>query len=386
MKLIFDLTKTQPIGNTKFHGGGKYGEIVFKSLASSSKDIIAYYNSEKWLNPEIAQICQDNHLTMVDSNQRSLQETVAEHPGVVYSPIIETDLNNIGDNITYITTVHGLRVLELPYDKYIGHYRSKSFKLGYDLYYKYKSKKTFDLTLKKYREVFQRKNIHVVTVSEHSKASILSFVPYLKQEDIEVFYSPSTVGEMKKVEPYEAGEKYYMMVSADRWVKNALRAAMAFDEIFSERPDFKGRVILTGSKNKHIFDKYIKNPSRFTFIDYVDAKTLLSMYKGAYLFVYPSLNEGFGYPPVEAMTLGTPIIASAISSITEICGDSALYFNPLMVSEIKMRILQMENKEIRADFIRKQEKRVQEVRERQDQDLEKLTQYILSHVNQSVNA
>ena len=55
---------------------------------------------------------------------------------------------------------------------------------------------------------------------------------------------------------------------------------------------------------------------------------LAEAYAGARLFVYPSLNEGFGFPPLEAMSLGCPVLASQVSSIPEICGDAPFYFDP----------------------------------------------------------
>ena len=55
---------------------------------------------------------------------------------------------------------------------------------------------------------------------------------------------------------------------------------------------------------------------------------LAEAYAGAELFVYPSFNEGFGFPPLEAMSLDCPVLASRISSIPEVCGDAPFYFDP----------------------------------------------------------
>jgi glycosyltransferase involved in cell wall biosynthesis len=169
-------------------------------------------------------------------------------------------------------------------------------------------------------------------------------------------------------------------VSGNRWIKNSIRALKAFDEIFSERPNSEGKVIITGIKQPKILQKYIKNYSRFEFLDYVDESILNSLYRDAYLFVYPSLNEGFGYPPLEAMAEGTPVIASAIASIPEVCGDAALYFNPFLTSEIKMRILQMESKEVRDEFIKKGIERSSLIRKKQDDDLESLVHQLISFI------
>ena len=61
----------------------------------------------------------------------------------------------------------------------------------------------------------------------------------------------------------------------------------------------------------------------------VSDELLAEAYAGATLFVYPSLNEGFGFPPLEAMSVGCPVLTSRVSSIPEICLDAPFYFDPI---------------------------------------------------------
>jgi glycosyltransferase involved in cell wall biosynthesis len=62
---------------------------------------------------------------------------------------------------------------------------------------------------------------------------------------------------------------------------------------------------------------------------------LAEAYSRADLFVSPSLYEGFGLPPLEAMSLSCPVLASSTASIPEICGDAALYFNPEISGDLE---------------------------------------------------
>jgi glycosyltransferase involved in cell wall biosynthesis len=62
------------------------------------------------------------------------------------------------------------------------------------------------------------------------------------------------------------------------------------------------------------------------------------LYENAVAFIFPSLYEGFGLPPLEAMRCGCPVICSNSASIPEICGDAALYFDPTNLSEIRSQI------------------------------------------------
>lgn len=71
------------------------------------------------------------------------------------------------------------------------------------------------------------------------------------------------------------------------------------------------------------------------FLGYIDNLSLFSLYSSCLFFVYPSIWEGFGYPVIEAMKMGTPVITSGTSSLKEIAGNAALLFNPFDVDEIK---------------------------------------------------
>jgi glycosyltransferase involved in cell wall biosynthesis len=67
---------------------------------------------------------------------------------------------------------------------------------------------------------------------------------------------------------------------------------------------------------------------RVVFPGYVDDADLPALYSAATVFVYPSLYEGFGLPPLEAMACGTPVISSDAASLPEVVGDAALLVDP----------------------------------------------------------
>lgn len=72
----------------------------------------------------------------------------------------------------------------------------------------------------------------------------------------------------------------------------------------------------------------------------VSDEILAEAYAGAKLLVYPSLNEGFGFPPLEAMSVGCPVLASHVSSIPEVCQDAPFYFDPLDQGSFERALLQ----------------------------------------------
>jgi glycosyltransferase involved in cell wall biosynthesis len=73
---------------------------------------------------------------------------------------------------------------------------------------------------------------------------------------------------------------------------------------------------------------------RVKLVGRVSDETLAAMYNGASAFVFPSLQEGFGIPPLEAMACGTPVVASSAAAVRETCGDAAAYFDPEDVEEM----------------------------------------------------
>jgi len=74
--------------------------------------------------------------------------------------------------------------------------------------------------------------------------------------------------------------------------------------------------------------------SRVKFLEYVPASDMPALINGARLFVFPSLHEGFGLPVLEAQACGTPVVCSMTSSLPEVAGDAALFFDPLDVDAI----------------------------------------------------
>ncbi|MFP5228298.1 MAG: glycosyltransferase family 4 protein [Acidobacteriota bacterium] len=85
-----------------------------------------------------------------------------------------------------------------------------------------------------------------------------------------------------------------------------------------------------------------------------------SLYTGAFAFAFPSLYEGFGFPPLEAMYCGAPVIASDRTSIPEVCGDAALYFDPLSSESLRQAVERLlGDPELRAVMIEKGRKRAE---------------------------
>lgn len=379
MKLLFDLNATQPNHSGASHGGGKYGITVFFALLKRGVRMDCTYDSRLPLREDVKKAVEENSLRLHDISQKSLEEIAVENKIDTYYSANSISSIVQSNDVRNIITMHGLRNLEMPRD-----WTALRYKLP--LYWR--AKNLFTLTfqnlwkrkmLRRARKTLLNAKAEYVVVSEHTKYACLSYVPELNPAQIKVFYSPSTSTSNKDIPQYESKHKYALMVSGNRCEKNAIRAIKAFDEIFSDNETFRDfKVLITGAKNESDFNIRIKNKENFTFLGYVDETTLESLYKSAYIFVYPSINEGFGYPPLEAMHYGVPVAASAVCSIPEVCGDAALYFNPFDYKEIKGRILRLLlDSECRDEQARRSLKRYAQITERQNKDLVGLVDYIL---------
>ena len=373
-KILFDLVAVQPNASGKMHGGGKYGIVVFKELMKRPVEMEAIYSSSRYLPEEIREDCQK--IKLHDIDKETVEDVVKKGSfDVYYSALPECSITLHNSKIRNIGTIHGLRGLEMPYDWYFLRYNEslrQKFRYLVSLLLPGPWKRR---EVRRNASIMYQKNFSFITVSNHTKASILAFYPSIKKENLKVFYSPSTVSD-GNVEPYST-EKYFLLVSANRPEKNALRAVRALDELMSEREEFKAfKVFLTGA-SEGAFNYKIKNPDNFSFLGYVSETDLARLYKGAYCLIYPSLNEGFGYPPMEAMNYGVPVLASPFSSIYEVCDNAALYFNPLDYKEIKNRILQIVYDEsLYRHYQELGKQRASVIHVKQDQDLKAMVDWI----------
>lgn len=378
-RILFDLTVCQPISERKFHGGGVYGYIVFKRMIMLYPSIVAYVNMSYFIDDKVKQLIETHNVKIIDASKVSLVDCVKETKyDIFYSSLYRDEYKDILAYVNkFVLTIHGLRNLEMNRDK-TEYYYHNDFKSWIKILIK--STPIYHLLRKKYLDernwIFSNDNIHIVTVSNHSKNSILYYYPLFDEKKIKVCYSPSTTMEnYNQIMPYSC-DKYYLIVSCERWIKNAYRAINALDHLFLN-PDFKGKAIVVGAIDKTIIKKKIKNKKRFEFLPYVDKDTLESLYKGAYALLYPSLNEGFGYPPLEAMKYGKPVVTSSFSAIYEICSDAVIYTNPYSYEEIGIRLLELNSDIFYKRYSKKALERYSIIEKQQKQDLENLIDFII---------
>jgi glycosyltransferase involved in cell wall biosynthesis len=115
-------------------------------------------------------------------------------------------------------------------------------------------------------------------------------------------------------------------------------------KILREEKNLDLQLVITGKPDPHYPEvqnavEKFQLQDQVVFPGLVPEKELIHLYNAAFIFVYPSLYEGFGLPPLESMRCGTPVVASNSSSIPEVCGqENALFFNPHDTQQIADQI------------------------------------------------
>ncbi len=171
----------------------------------------------------------------------------------------------------------------------------------------------------------------VITISQHAADAIIETTG-LNADKVRVIHLGVDVERFatKHVLPREN----FLLYPANRWPhKNHDRLFQAFEQIRTIHPDIT--LVLTGAGH----DSH-PAPCGVRVVGHVSNDELAHLYQTARAMVFPSLYEGFGLPPLEAMAAGCPIAVSNAASIPEICGDAANYFDPTNVNEMADVILE----------------------------------------------
>ena len=248
-----------------------------------------------------------------------------------------------------ITTIHDLIPLRLPYATL-------------------DDKKVFYL---KIRDALKDSDV-IISVSENSKQDILTYFD-VDPDKIVVTYQPialrslddSEEGVAKVLSRYGLKpQNYLLFVGAIEPKKNVGRLLDAYASLDTDMP-----LVIVGKKGwlwedelgkASIFFDNKDSKKKVKLLEYVSAELLRYLYRGAFCLAFPSLYEGFGLPPVEAMHYGCPVITSNASCLPEICGDAALYVDPYDFKDILDKLeLMLGNPDLRTQLIKEGHKQAE---------------------------
>ena len=189
--------------------------------------------------------------------------------------------------------------------------------------------------------IFTRLSKKVITVSEFSKNEIKNWLK-IPDDKIVIIYNAVSESIKKNLsKPSINYGKYILTVASLDPRKNIAMLVEAYEQTGIEN---EIKLVLAG-RSSPLFNMKFSEKILSNSVGYVSDEELVSLYENAIIFLYPSLYEGFGIPPLEAMSLGCPVILSDIPVFKEIFGDAACYVNPNSSESIRDGILAVLNNE-----------------------------------------
>jgi len=210
-----------------------------------------------------------------------------------------------------------------------------------------------------------KKAARIATVSEYSRQDLLRTY-HLPPEKVVVTYNgiephftpqPKSPGESSEIrQRFGIARDFLLAVGSLQPRKNLVRLIRAYAKLRNENENFTRQLVIVGRKlwlADEIFAEVQKQrwAEDVILTGYVADEDLPALYRSASAFVYPSLFEGFGLPPLEAMACGAPVVTSDTSGLPEVTGDAALLIDPHDEQSLANALIEVvNNKPLRASL------------------------------------
>lgn len=204
----------------------------------------------------------------------------------------------------------------------------------------------------------------LITPTEFVKQDIAAFAHVPASKITVTLESADYIPDSPAPPPFPALQKnnFIMYVGRPLPHKNLWRLVQAFALLRQTHPGL--HLVLAGKKDRayELIEERAQKEGLLTgviFAGFVSEGELKWLYQHCGAYVFPSLSEGFGLPPLEAMIHGAPVVASTTSCIPEVCGNGAHYFNPLDVQDMAAKIAEvLDDPGLRKDLIARGAKQV----------------------------
>ena len=194
-----------------------------------------------------------------------------------------------------------------------------------------------------------KKCSRIITVSETSKKDIVKLFKY-PDEKISVAYNTAADHFNSRNNPahllnkFSLPEKYLLYVGVIEKRKNILALVKIIDELQKRKRVLKLVIVgRTGYDSENIMPQIESRKELIKYIPFMNDEELSAIYKNAFAFVFPTLYEGFGIPPLEAMKSGVPVLASNVSAMQEVVGPGGILHDPDDIMGFTEDIIKLED-------------------------------------------
>lgn len=354
MKVAFDI---RSLGYTKKRTGVE--EYIYNLARTFPKidkktKFVFFYNHSQDL-PYLKELGEPKNVTLVNLKRNNhlfnfstkflgkpkISNLLPFKPDVVLIPSYRPLA--LGEGIKRVVVFHDLSFEHFP----------KFFSFKIRLWHKYTN-------LKKQA----RKGNHLIAVSQSTKNDLINLYN-ITPEKISVIYHGVNLSEINDFELKKIAKKlpkYFIFTLSTLEPRKNLKTLIKAFELLKKEINFPHKLVIAGKKGwlKKKDFALLSNPD-VIWLDHIHSKDKTALYKLADLFVLPTYYEGFGLPVLEAMTIGTPVITSNISSLPEIARGSTLLVNPYDPEELKNALKHLlESKNLRSILKQKGLKRSKE--------------------------
>jgi len=203
----------------------------------------------------------------------------------------------------------------------------------------------------------------IITISDFSRKDIMQLISGINANRVcvthlscdSIFLDPDVASENEIISEVLISP-YILCLGAEDPRKNTLRFVQAYLNLL-KNGKISENLVVSGYSNWEKSASFevvraVGAEHKVKFLKFVTIEDLSLLYHKATVFAYPSLYEGFGIPILEAFSSGCPVMASNVTSIPEVGGDAALYFDPLSVSAMEAALLQLiRNPELRQELV-----------------------------------
>ncbi len=309
-------------------GIGRYIEQLVAHLQNIDDDnrYVLFLKKENWNevtlhNRHFSKVLADIHWYGFDEQTRFSSIIEAEHVDLMHFPHWNVPLSY---SAPYVLTLHDLIMYHYP--------RKDASTLGPLAYW------IKDKIMRRVVAHAVSRAKHIFVTSEFTKHDAHKTLGVSLEKMTVTYQAPlllkTSTSEEKKYEVLDryAITKPYLLYVGSAYPHKNVNGLLKAWEVFNEKYSRNYQLVLAGKENyfykkvKENIDLSIKDSVIFT--DFVEDGGLALLYKHAKLFVFPSLYEGFGLPPLEAMYAGVPVVSSHSACMPEILGTAALYIDP----------------------------------------------------------
>ena len=203
----------------------------------------------------------------------------------------------------------------------------------------------------------------LICISEFTAQELKKYYPNIDYKKIEVIYNGFEYNDInltedqkqRTLQKFNIHSKYLLYVGTIAPHKNIDRLIEAFKQL--KEKGYEHQLVIAGKKGwmyDEVFEKVktLNLEDFVVFTDYISDEELEVLYQEADVFTFPSLYEGFGFPPIEAMARKVPVVSSGEGALLEVVDNAALICNPYNVNDIANKIEEViNNEELRLDLI-----------------------------------